>query len=203
MRGVIRSCTSVQWVFFSFLGKKSPQYSCSSCSSRSLVHGDDAAEALASQHVVKRLVDLGEGDPVGDERLHIQLLRQGFRKRSKPAEKSKSKVKGERERGVDLLHVHVDDGGEVGAGLVVAEEGPLEGPLGQKVYGLRHEDRLLVGDSHQHGHAPSLRVHASTSEVEADFLRKKKSCAEFLRSTASEQGNYAHRGRTRRPKPWR
>lgn len=58
-----------------------------------------------------------------------------------------------------LLHVHLDDVGQVGAGLVVAEEGALECLLAEEVHGVGLELVVLVRDTHQHGDTPALHLH--------------------------------------------
>lgn len=57
---------------------------------------------------------------------------------------------------MDLVHVHLDDAGQVGARLVVAEERAPERPLVEEVGRVRLERRVLAGDAHQHGDSPPL-----------------------------------------------
>ena len=63
-----------------------------------------------------------------------------------------------------LLHVHLDDVGQVGAGLVVAEEGALESLLVEEVHGVGLELVLPVRDTHQHGDTPSLHSQLQFTE---------------------------------------
>ena len=66
-----------------------------------------------------------------------------------------------------LPHVHLHDFWEVGARLVVAEEGAFEGPLVEEVHGVRLEHRLLVRDAHQHRHAPPL--HPADFDIQSEL----------------------------------
>ena len=99
-----------------------------------LVHPHDASQSLPLEHEVESSVDLREWHTMRDELLQIQLL----------------------------PHVHLDDFWEVGLWLVVPEEGTLQCPLTEEVHRMGLEHRLLVGDTHQHGHTPSL--HPENSE---------------------------------------
>lgn len=57
-----------------------------------------------------------------------------------------------------LLHVHLDDVGQVSAWFVVTEECSFQSPLIQKVHRVSLEHSLLVRHTDQHGNAPALNL---------------------------------------------
>lgn len=60
-----------------------------------------------------------------------------------------------------LLHVHLDDRGQVSSRLVVAEEGSLERPLVQEIHRVGFEGIVLVWHTNQYSHTPSLDKYIS------------------------------------------
>ena len=155
----------------------------SSCNGRWIalvLHPHDAAQALPLEHQVEGRVDLRERHAVGDELLHLQLLHTGdSHHKFDPSENMSHTTMNTSgfhyfplcllvansavSWSYYLLHVHLDDVGQVGAGLVVAEEGTLERLLIQKVHGVGLELVLPVRDTDQHGDAPSLNLHFRAS----------------------------------------
>jgi len=134
-----------------------------------ILHPHDAAQALPLEHQVERRVDLGEGHAVCDELLQLQLLHRrliidesgGICLKIQVFLFTSLQLKAVADPAIPwslyyLLHVHLDDVGQVGAGLVVSEEGPLESLLVEEVHGVGLELVLPVRDTHQHGHTPSL-----------------------------------------------
>lgn len=121
----------------------------------SIIHGDDAAEALAFHHVLECLVDLRETNSVRHEFLQLQLLFiiMIFTSNQTAINSTFMYVNYK----IYLVHVLLNHSRDVAAGFIVAEEGAFESPLVQHIDRMSFERIVFVRYSNEHGHAPTLQ----------------------------------------------